>query len=278
MMIGPPRFGRDGFTLIELPVVRKCKGFAFTLIELLVVIAIISLLVAMLMPALALAEEMARRAVCAANLYHLGMGTLTYASEHEGYPPPQYSVYITNLPQKKYGGNQYLGDWCSLILGPHVYDHGLGTYEQFKNSWSNYFYVTPWWQAMAPYVGDAELLMCPSTKYGGKTRSYENWFGYNSYHWFGWTFINEQFYRYYAGIAYGEKRLVYAEDLLMVDMGLDTWYQGQWYDINHYDKDGDFADGSQHLYVGGSVVWAEAADLERSRPTYSRNIWADFPD
>ena len=37
-----------GFTLIELPVVRKCKRNAFTLIELLVVVANIALLVAIL--------------------------------------------------------------------------------------------------------------------------------------------------------------------------------------------------------------------------------------
>ena len=44
---------------------------AFTLIELLVVIAIIALLVAILMPSLARAKELARRSVCAGNLRNI---------------------------------------------------------------------------------------------------------------------------------------------------------------------------------------------------------------
>ena len=43
-----PRRQHFGFTLIELPVARKCKRNAFTLIELLVVVANIALLVAIL--------------------------------------------------------------------------------------------------------------------------------------------------------------------------------------------------------------------------------------
>ena len=64
---------------------------AFTLIELLVVVSIIALLVSILVPSLATAREQARRAVCAANLHHLGIACNLYASANEsasgGYPP-----------------------------------------------------------------------------------------------------------------------------------------------------------------------------------------------
>ncbi len=63
----------------------KKKGF--TLIELLVVISIIALLMAILMPTLAKVRDMARRAVCSANLGSLHKSFVTYAHDnHEDYP------------------------------------------------------------------------------------------------------------------------------------------------------------------------------------------------
>jgi prepilin-type N-terminal cleavage/methylation domain-containing protein/prepilin-type processing-associated H-X9-DG protein len=56
----------------------------FTLIELLVVIAIIALLLALLMPALDRARELARRAVCTANLRDLVIAWTIYANDNDG--------------------------------------------------------------------------------------------------------------------------------------------------------------------------------------------------
>lgn len=56
---------------------------AFTLIELLVVVAIISLLVSVLLPALARGRGQARQAVCLSNLRQLYLANLGYAQENQ---------------------------------------------------------------------------------------------------------------------------------------------------------------------------------------------------
>jgi prepilin-type N-terminal cleavage/methylation domain-containing protein/prepilin-type processing-associated H-X9-DG protein len=71
---------------------RKKK--AFTLIELLVVISIIALLLAILIPSLNRAMELARRIICGSHLKTLTKGSSAYATAHGGwFVPAGYSPY-----------------------------------------------------------------------------------------------------------------------------------------------------------------------------------------
>lgn len=67
------------------------KRRGFTLIELLVVISIIALLIALLLPALAKAKQVAMSMQCLANLRSLGQIDTEYTDVYEGYLPPGWN-------------------------------------------------------------------------------------------------------------------------------------------------------------------------------------------
>lgn len=108
----------------------------FTLIELLVVITIISILAAMLLPALGRAREQARRISCMSNLKQMGLSLAIYSSEsHGAYPPIQ--IFI--------GDNGDVKNTRVLMFnGPSMYPD---------------------------YLTEARVLVCPSDQNG--TREFE---------------------------------------------------------------------------------------------------------
>ena len=88
--------------------VRRRFGKGFTLIELLVVISIIALLIAILLPALARAKELANRAVCSANVRSLVQSMVIYAQSNKSiFPctPGNTGNTYTNQPSGVNGVN-----------------------------------------------------------------------------------------------------------------------------------------------------------------------------
>ena len=90
---------KNAFKLIEPSKTMRKRGF--TLVELLVVITIIVVLLTMLTPALDKATEMARRAVCAANLRNWGSAHGLYYIDNKRQLPE---------PVRLYGDVQHGGD------------------------------------------------------------------------------------------------------------------------------------------------------------------------
>lgn len=78
---------------------RSCSK-AFTLIEVLVVVAIIALLVAILLPSLSRAREMAKSTQCLSQLKEFGLASSMYVMEYKDVlPGPQHPAMFTQVGQ-----------------------------------------------------------------------------------------------------------------------------------------------------------------------------------
>jgi prepilin-type N-terminal cleavage/methylation domain-containing protein/prepilin-type processing-associated H-X9-DG protein len=78
---------------------RRPTRHGLTLIELLVVIGIVSVLVAILIPAVQAAREAARRVQCANNLKQIALGMHSYMSTVGTFPPGYLSLVLVSLQQ-----------------------------------------------------------------------------------------------------------------------------------------------------------------------------------
>ena len=89
---------------MPVPLLPRRKRRGFTLIELLVAIFIISVLIALLLPAVQWARKAARRAHCQNNLKQIGLALHNYWDAHSVFPPSFVSDIAT-------GENTGGGEW-----------------------------------------------------------------------------------------------------------------------------------------------------------------------
>jgi prepilin-type processing-associated H-X9-DG protein/prepilin-type N-terminal cleavage/methylation domain-containing protein len=112
---------------------------AFTLVELLVVVGIVSVLVALLMPALAEAREAANRAKCLATLRGMAQAAHMHATEHGGY-----------MPAAGYQGPRALG---VLATSAGLLDSSRRKYSYWYDHGNEVWRPLPLPAALGPYMG-----------------------------------------------------------------------------------------------------------------------------
>jgi prepilin-type N-terminal cleavage/methylation domain-containing protein/prepilin-type processing-associated H-X9-DG protein len=129
---------------------RKSTGF--TLVELLVVITIIGILIALLLPAVQVAREAARRSQCTNNLKQIGLALHNYAAVHEEMFP-MGARYQSGI--QTFGLLAHVLPFMELSplysqIEPYILKNG--------NAYSNYNVNVVWKQPISGYV-------CPSWPY-----------------------------------------------------------------------------------------------------------------
>jgi len=124
------------------PVCGRCRGSrAFTLVELLIVISIIALLISIMVPALSMAQEMARMVACSTNLRELTLVMQYYAMDYEGRfcDVEKWVGIVRRLPD----GREYVRS-------------------REKHKWYQPIEYARWGGKLTPYIDRDATLVCPT--------------------------------------------------------------------------------------------------------------------
>ena len=128
---------------------------AFTLIELLVVVAIIALLVAILVPSLQKAREMAKRSVCMSNLHQTHLAIAMYAGDNNGYMPS------TDQGQSDYNWSIHNRHYIRGDVWNPIIQQTVTTGMAYGDIWPDYV------------SGTVDIFWCPSSPPWPRDRWYD---------------------------------------------------------------------------------------------------------
>lgn len=125
----------------------------FTLIELLVVVAIIALLIAILLPSLGKAKQVAQRTACGANIRQLGIAFVVFSTEHNGLLPGNNSQRFGLLT----GSDAWKNDW---LAGAEIDTNNAAKANLLPQKG---FYAQPTKGTIFPYVNKSlKPYRCPA--------------------------------------------------------------------------------------------------------------------
>ena len=182
---------------------------AFTLIELLVVISIVSLLIAILLPALGEARSAARRVQCGSNLRQLTVALTVYDIDYAELPPALSSTKNALTDESHIVFRDQYGVTADLILCPDgvrpYYSLSVGALEWTDNSSAGlmgYLYLA----GMGEQTGVYE----------------EKWLGWKTSHFpslsDGYFPVRSLTTPFFVGSPIAENRLVPSDQFIMKDM------------------------------------------------------------
>ena len=106
LLLGPDRF--------VAPRSVECRR-AFTLVEMLVVISIISILMAVLLPAVGAARAAMQKSKCANNLKQIALAVLSYETTHTHFPPGEVHGTTKDTGYSPWSGNNNHCSWDGRI-------------------------------------------------------------------------------------------------------------------------------------------------------------------